>query len=58
MTANRVADYVDPWRGVKGMRNRISHGYFEINVDTVRETAQTALPELIHQLPMIRQALP
>ena len=47
-----------PWRGMKGMRNRIAHGYFEINVDTVRETAQTALPELIHQLPMIRQALP
>lgn len=47
-----------PWRGMKGMRNRIAHGYFEINLDTVWETTQTALPDLIQQLPPIRQTLP
>jgi len=46
-----------PWRSMKGMRNRIAHGYFEINLDTVWETIQTALPELIQQLPPIRQTL-
>jgi uncharacterized protein with HEPN domain len=47
-----------PWRSMKGMRNRIAHGYFEINLDTVWETIQTAFPELIKQLPAIRQTLP
>lgn len=23
------------WRGIRGMRNRIAHGYFEINLDVV-----------------------
>jgi uncharacterized protein with HEPN domain len=46
-----------PWRSMKGMRNRIAHGYFEINLDTVWETIQTALPDLVRQLPRIRQTL-
>jgi uncharacterized protein with HEPN domain len=46
-----------PWRSMKGMRNRIAHGYFEINLDTVWETIQTALPDLVRQLPGIRQTL-
>ena len=36
------------------MRNRIAHGYFEINLDTVWETLQTALPQLARQLQAIR----
>jgi uncharacterized protein with HEPN domain len=40
-------------RNMKGMRNRIAHGYFEINLDTVWETVQTALPVLMRQLPGI-----
>ncbi len=43
-----------PWRSMKGMRNRIAHGYFEINLETVWDTIQTALPSLIEQLPAIR----
>lgn len=35
-----------PWRSMKGMRNRIAHGYFDINLDVVWETTATALPEL------------
>lgn len=45
-----------PWRSMKGMRNRIAHGYFDINLDMVRETVQTALPELLAQLPIKRDA--
>ncbi|MEY2860463.1 MAG: hypothetical protein RL392_921 [Pseudomonadota bacterium] len=40
-------------RSMKGMRNRIAHGYFEINLDTVWETVQTALPDMIQQLPAL-----
>ncbi|WP_444329668.1 HepT-like ribonuclease domain-containing protein [Paenalcaligenes niemegkensis] len=30
-----------------GMGNRIVHGYFDINLEVVWETVQTALPELL-----------
>lgn len=46
-----------PWRSMKGMRNRIAHGYFEINLDVVWETVQSALPELMKQLPAVRASL-
>lgn len=39
-----------PWRSMRGMRNRIAHGYFDINLDVVWDTVQTALPELLEQL--------
>jgi uncharacterized protein with HEPN domain len=45
-----------PWRSMKGMRNRIAHGYFDINLDVVWDTVQTALPELLRQWPDIRKA--
>lgn len=44
-----------PWRNMRGMRNRIAHGYFDINLDVVWETVQTALPELLKRLPAVRQ---
>jgi uncharacterized protein with HEPN domain len=40
-----------PWRSMRGMRNRIAHGYFDINLDVVWDTVQAALPELLGQLP-------
>ena len=39
-----------PWRNMRGMRNRIAHGYFEIDLDVVWETVRAALPELRKQL--------
>ena len=45
-----------PWRSMKGMRNRLAHGYFDINLDVVWDTVQTALPSLLAQLPAIRDA--
>lgn len=44
-----------PWRSMRGMRNRIAHGYFDINLDVVWETVQTALPALLAQLPTARR---
>lgn len=46
--ANKHADI--PWRSMRGMRNRIAHGYFEINLDVVWDTVRTALPDLLQQL--------
>jgi len=44
-----------PWRSMRGMRNRIAHGYFDINLDTVWDTVQTALPALLKQLPTVSE---
>ena len=40
-----------PWRS---MRNRMAHGYFDINLDVVWETVQQWLPELLKQRPAVR----
>ena len=39
-----------PWRDIIGMRNRMIHGYFEVNHDIVWETVQTDIPRLIEVL--------
>jgi len=36
-----------PWQSMRGMRNRIAHGYFDINLNVVWDTTQTALPDLL-----------
>ena len=41
---------------MRGMRNRMAHGYFDINLDMVWETVQEWLPELLKQLFVVRQA--
>ena len=43
-----------PWRNMRGMRNRMAHGYFDINLDVVWETVQEWLPALLKQLPAVR----
>lgn len=35
-----------PWRSMRGMRNRIAHGYFDINLEVVWDTVQTTLTAL------------
>jgi len=42
-----------PWRNMWGMRNRIAHGYFDINLNVVWDTVQTALPQLLAQWPRV-----
>lgn len=39
-----------PWRSMRGMRNRIAHGYFDIDLGVVWDTVQSALPALQKQL--------
>ena len=39
-----------PWPQIIGMRNRIIHAYFEVNLDILWETVTNRIPELIEQL--------
>ena len=44
-----------PWRPMRGMRNRMAHGYFSINLDTVWMTLKEAIPNLLKVLPRIEE---
>ena len=39
-----------PWSGIVGMRNRLVHGYFDVNLLRVWETVEQDIPRLIAQL--------
>ena len=43
------ANSVVPWKKLRGMRNRMTHGYFDTNLEIVWDM-QTYLPELEHFL--------
>ena len=38
------------WQKMAGMRDRLVHGYFDINLDVVWETVTADLPPLVSQL--------
>lgn len=42
-----------PWSMIRAMRNRIAHGYFELDFDVVWETVLTDAAELVYRLPKI-----
>ena len=35
------------WKSIKGMRDRIAHGYFEIDIDVVFDTLKNDIPPLL-----------
>ena len=41
------------WKQMVGMRDRLIHGYFDVNLDVVWETVRKDLPPLIAQLEKI-----
>ena len=45
-----------PWRNMRGMRNRIAHGYFDIDLEIVWDTVRLALPDLLQQIAFIQQS--
>lgn len=45
-----------PWKSMRGMRNRIAHRYFDINLDIVWDTVRDAFPQLVEQLQAISDA--
>jgi uncharacterized protein with HEPN domain len=42
-----------PWRKMIGLRNRLIHGYFDINLDIVWGTVRYDLPPLVSDLELI-----
>lgn len=56
---NEYQDWADqypnvPWRQMRGMRNRMAHGYFEIDLDVVWETVEQSMPVLERELLVIQ----
>ena len=48
-----------PWSGIIGMRNRLVHGYFDVNLARVWETVAQDIPRLIAQLePLVSEEGP
>ena len=39
-----------PWSRIVAMRNRLVHGYFNVNLERVWETVKKEIPRLIRQL--------
>ncbi len=39
-----------PWTQMRGMRNRMAHGYFDVDLEIVWDTVQESLPALERQL--------
>jgi uncharacterized protein with HEPN domain len=42
-----------PWPQIVGMRNRLNHGYFDVDLDRVWDTVLDDLPPLIAELESI-----
>lgn len=47
-----------PWQQMRGMRNRMAHGYFDINLDVVWETVRTSLPDLARRIAAVKPEPP
>lgn len=46
-----------PWSAMVGMRNRLIHGYFDVNYDIFRDTVTSDLPPVIDDLECIVAAM-
>jgi uncharacterized protein with HEPN domain len=42
-----------PWRQITGARNRLIHGYFDVDLDIVWTIVQADLPQMIAQLEQV-----
>ena len=46
-----------PWESIKGMRDRIAHGYFEIDIDVVFDTLKNDIPPLLEVVKQMKNDL-
>ncbi len=42
-----------PWYSIRGLRNRVAHGYFTLDLNIIWRTTQTTIPELLQGLDSI-----
>lgn len=45
-----------PWKSLVGMRNRLIHGYFAIDLNIVWQTIQSDIPFLLKEINFLRNA--
>ncbi len=58
VAARTLSEYPDfakgnpgiPWRSIRGMQNRIAHGYFDVDLAVVWSTVHSELPGLVERL--------
>lgn len=46
-----------PWRQIKGLRDHIAHGYFELDASTIYDVAINEVPELKEVLSRLKQKI-
>jgi len=46
-----------PWESVMGMRDRIAHGYFEIDIDVIFDTLKNDIPPLLEIIKQMKDDL-
>ena len=43
-----------PWKSIRGMRNRIAHNFYALEIDVVWETVRDSLPVFLEALESLR----
>jgi uncharacterized protein with HEPN domain len=47
-----------PWHAMRGMRNQVAHGYFDVDLDVIWTTINASLPELLVKLDSLNYPAP